>query len=91
VDYGKAFDSVEIWSVLESLQRCQVDWRYPSDEMPVGICLHVRPSTESANKTDTIASRSETRGRHLPETVHKCNAGCVQDAELDADSLAICR
>lgn len=28
VDYEKAFDSVEIWSVLESLQRCQVDWRY---------------------------------------------------------------
>jgi hypothetical protein len=28
VDYENAFDSVEIWSVLESLQRCQVDWRY---------------------------------------------------------------
>jgi hypothetical protein len=28
VDYEKAFDSVEIRSVLESLQRCQVDWRY---------------------------------------------------------------
>ncbi|RVE40575.1 hypothetical protein evm_014776 [Chilo suppressalis] len=28
VDYEKAFDSIEIWSVLESLQRCQVDWRY---------------------------------------------------------------
>ncbi|XP_046976516.1 uncharacterized protein LOC124542632 [Vanessa cardui] len=28
VDYEKAFDSVEIWAVLESLQRCQVDWRY---------------------------------------------------------------
>lgn len=28
VDYEKAFDSVETWAVLESLQRCQVDWRY---------------------------------------------------------------
>jgi hypothetical protein len=28
VDYEMAFDSVEIWSVLESLQRCQIDWRY---------------------------------------------------------------
>jgi DNA-dependent RNA polymerase auxiliary subunit epsilon len=28
VDYEKAFDSFEIWTVLESLQRCQVDWRY---------------------------------------------------------------
>lgn len=28
VDYEKAFDCIEIWSVLESLQRCQVDWRY---------------------------------------------------------------
>jgi hypothetical protein len=28
VDYEKTFDSVEIWSVLESLQRCQVDWQY---------------------------------------------------------------
>ncbi|RVE54716.1 hypothetical protein evm_000483 [Chilo suppressalis] len=28
VDYEKAFDSIEIWSVQESLQRCQVDWRY---------------------------------------------------------------
>ncbi|CAB3240548.1 unnamed protein product [Arctia plantaginis] len=28
VDYEKALDSIEIWSVLESLQRCQVDWRY---------------------------------------------------------------
>ncbi|CAK1603557.1 unnamed protein product [Parnassius mnemosyne] len=28
VDYEKAFDSVEIWAVLQSLQRCQVDCRY---------------------------------------------------------------
>ncbi|KAI8430387.1 hypothetical protein MSG28_000676 [Choristoneura fumiferana] len=28
VDYEKAFGSIEIWSVMESLQRCQVDWRY---------------------------------------------------------------
>ena len=28
VDYEKAFDSVETWAVLESLQRCQVDYRY---------------------------------------------------------------
>jgi hypothetical protein len=26
VDYEKVFDSVEISPVLESLQRCQVDW-----------------------------------------------------------------
>jgi hypothetical protein len=26
----------------------------------------------------TIASRSETRGRHLSETVHKCNGGYLQ-------------
>jgi hypothetical protein len=56
---------------------------HPSEEMPVRIRHHVRPSTESANKTGTIASRRETRGRHLPETVHKCNGGYVQDAELE--------
>ncbi|KAJ0183213.1 hypothetical protein K1T71_001189 [Dendrolimus kikuchii] len=28
VDYEKAFDSIETWAVLESLQRCRVDWRY---------------------------------------------------------------
>ena len=28
MDYEKAFDSVETGAVLESLQRCQVDWRY---------------------------------------------------------------
>ena len=28
VDYEKAFDTIEIWSILESLQRCQVDWRH---------------------------------------------------------------
>lgn len=26
VDYEKAFGSIETWAVLESLQRCQVDW-----------------------------------------------------------------
>ena len=28
VDYEKAFDSVETWAVLQSLQRCQIDYRY---------------------------------------------------------------
>ncbi|PZC74016.1 hypothetical protein B5X24_HaOG208430 [Helicoverpa armigera] len=28
VDYEKAFDSVETWAVLESLQRCHIDYRY---------------------------------------------------------------
>ncbi|KAJ0183167.1 hypothetical protein K1T71_001143 [Dendrolimus kikuchii] len=28
VDYEKAFDSIETWAVLESLQRCRIDWRY---------------------------------------------------------------
>ncbi|XP_072938827.1 uncharacterized protein [Epargyreus clarus] len=28
VDYEKAFDSIETWAVLESLQRCQIDYRY---------------------------------------------------------------
>ncbi|XP_048481070.1 uncharacterized protein LOC125489368, partial [Plutella xylostella] len=28
VDYEKAFDSIETWAVLGSLQRCQIDWRY---------------------------------------------------------------
>lgn len=28
VNYEKAFDFIEAWSVLESLQRCLVDWRY---------------------------------------------------------------
>jgi hypothetical protein len=28
VDYEKAFDSIETWAVLQSLQRCQVDHRY---------------------------------------------------------------
>ncbi|CAG9133443.1 unnamed protein product [Plutella xylostella] len=28
VVYEKAFDSIETWAVLESLQRCQIDWRY---------------------------------------------------------------
>ncbi|KAJ0181100.1 hypothetical protein K1T71_003185 [Dendrolimus kikuchii] len=28
VDYEKAFDSIETWAALESLQRCSIDWRY---------------------------------------------------------------
>ncbi|XP_072943439.1 uncharacterized protein [Epargyreus clarus] len=28
VDYEKAFDSIKTWAVLESLQRCQIDYRY---------------------------------------------------------------
>ena len=28
VDYEKAFDSVETWAVLRSLQRCRIDYRY---------------------------------------------------------------
>ncbi|KAA5564340.1 reverse transcriptase family protein, partial [Pseudomonas aeruginosa] len=28
VDYEKAFDSVETWAVLRSLQRCRIDHRY---------------------------------------------------------------
>ncbi|CAK1584434.1 unnamed protein product [Parnassius mnemosyne] len=38
VDYEKAFDSVEIWAVLQSLQRCQVDCRY----IEVLKCLYSR-------------------------------------------------
>ncbi|CAK1594822.1 unnamed protein product [Parnassius mnemosyne] len=38
VDYKKAFDSVEIWAVLQSLQRCQVDCRY----IEVLKCLYSR-------------------------------------------------
>jgi hypothetical protein len=79
VDYEKAFVSVEVWFVLESLQRCQVIRPnrlaiHPSDDMPVRISHRARPSTESANKAGTIASRIETRGRHLPKTVYECNA-----------------
>jgi hypothetical protein len=36
VDYEKAFESIEFWSVLESLQRCQIDWRY----IQVTRCLY---------------------------------------------------
>ncbi|KAJ8706628.1 hypothetical protein PYW07_012706 [Mythimna separata] len=28
VDYEKALDSIESWAVLQSLQRCQIDYRY---------------------------------------------------------------
>ncbi|KAA5586822.1 reverse transcriptase family protein, partial [Pseudomonas aeruginosa] len=28
VDYEKAFDSIETWAVLRSLQRCRIDYRY---------------------------------------------------------------
>ena len=28
MDYEKAFDSIETWAILNSLQRCQVDYRY---------------------------------------------------------------
>ncbi|CAG4970592.1 unnamed protein product [Parnassius apollo] len=38
VDYEKAFDSVEIWAVLQSLQWCQVDCRY----IEVLKCLYSR-------------------------------------------------
>ncbi|KAL0895220.1 hypothetical protein ABMA27_013658 [Loxostege sticticalis] len=48
VDYEKAFDSVETWAVLESLQRCQVDWRYDGGtEKPIQSSVDVHPSTES--------------------------------------------
>ncbi|CAK1587053.1 unnamed protein product [Parnassius mnemosyne] len=38
VDYEKAFDSVKIWAVLQSLQRCQVDYRY----IEILKCLYSR-------------------------------------------------
>ncbi|CAH2104933.1 unnamed protein product [Euphydryas editha] len=28
VDYEKTFDSIETWAVLQSLQRCHIDYRY---------------------------------------------------------------
>ncbi|CAG9133026.1 unnamed protein product [Plutella xylostella] len=28
VDYEKAFDSIELWAMLQSLQRCHIDYRY---------------------------------------------------------------
>jgi hypothetical protein len=76
VDCERSFDSVEIWSVLESVQRCHIDWRYiqvmrclsESATMPI-------PSTESANKTSTIASRSETS---TPSTAIAIASSCFQ-------------
>ncbi|CAB3248796.1 unnamed protein product [Arctia plantaginis] len=60
VDYEKAFDSIEIWSVLESPaalpSRLAI---HQSDEMSLRSRHHVRPSTESANKARTIASRND--------------------------------
>ncbi|RVE40675.1 hypothetical protein evm_014675 [Chilo suppressalis] len=40
VDYEKAFDSIETWAVLQSLQRCQV-------KVPIPKRHYVGPSTES--------------------------------------------
>jgi hypothetical protein len=83
VDYEKAFDSVEIWSVLESLQRCQVDWRY----IQVMKCLYksATMSVQVQNQQTKPAPlhRGVIQERHLPETVHKCYGGYIQDAELE--------
>jgi hypothetical protein len=65
----KAFDSVEIWCVLESLQRCQIDWRY----IQVMRCLYesatmsVQVQNQQTKLVPTIASRSQTRGRYILE------------------------
>ncbi|CAG4978182.1 unnamed protein product [Parnassius apollo] len=59
VDYEKAFDSIEIWAVLQSLQRCQVDCRY----MEVLKCFYSTdgyPSTESEFETYPTAERCKT-------------------------------
>ena len=48
VDYEKAFDSIETWAVLESLQRCQIYWRY----VEVLRCHNVRPNIRQSNKTN---------------------------------------
>ena len=51
VDYEKAFDSIETWAVLQSLQRCQVEYRY----IEVLRCLYqnatmsVRVQNQSSN------------------------------------------
>ncbi|CAG9122094.1 unnamed protein product [Plutella xylostella] len=36
VDYEKAFDSIELWAMLQSLQRCHIDYRY----IEVLRCMH---------------------------------------------------
>jgi endonuclease/exonuclease/phosphatase family metal-dependent hydrolase len=49
VDYEKAFDSIETWAVLQSLQRCQVDCRY----IEVLKCLY-----ENATMSVRLQNRS---------------------------------
>ena len=49
VDYEKAFDSIETWAVLESLQRCRIDCRYIEVEMFIKNCYNDRLSPGPAD------------------------------------------
>jgi hypothetical protein len=56
---------------------------FDSVEIDEMRCLYESATISKYRTTWTIASRIETRGRHLPETVHKFNIGYIQDAELE--------
>ena len=50
MDYEKAFDSIETWAVLQSLQRCQIDYRY----IEVLKCLY-KNATMSVRLQDQVS------------------------------------
>ncbi|CAG5018038.1 unnamed protein product [Parnassius apollo] len=73
VDYEKAFDSVEIWAVLQSLQRCQVDCRY----IEVLKCLYSRATmairVQNQSSKPIQLQRGVRQGDVIsPETLHRC-------------------
>ncbi|KAI8433320.1 hypothetical protein MSG28_015365 [Choristoneura fumiferana] len=55
VDYEKAFDSVETWAVLESLQRCRTKFKGPPALMP--DALKKRRKTGRCHIFDTVCCR----------------------------------
>ena len=89
VDYEKAFDSIETWTVLQCLQRCQIDYRYIEVLKFIQKHHHVSSTSGSDFGTSPSAARCETRRRHISETVYCCTGGCLQVSGLDWKSVSI--
>ena len=52
VDYEKAFDSVETWSILDSLDECRVDSRYTQHH--VSNFMKIPPNSQLAEELDRV-------------------------------------
>ncbi|KAG7299483.1 hypothetical protein JYU34_016444 [Plutella xylostella] len=77
VDYEKAFDSIELWAMLQSLQRCHIDYRYIEvlrcmyNAATMSVRLH-----EHSTKPIQLQKGRETGRCYFSETVHLCTGRC---------------